>query len=51
MDNVHDMAVFCHDMIMPAMQDLRDPIDRLELIVEQGHLARCRPTATSCSEV
>lgn len=24
MDNVHDMAVFCHDMIMPAMQDLRD---------------------------
>ena len=35
MDNVHDMAVFCHDMIMPAMQDLRDPIDRLELIVDK----------------
>ena len=29
------MAVFCHDMIMPAMQDLRDPIDRLELIVDK----------------
>jgi len=35
MDNVHDMAVFCHDMIVPAMQDLRDPIDRLELIVDK----------------
>ena len=35
MDNVHDMAVFCHDMVMPAMQDLRDPIDRLELIVDK----------------
>ena len=35
MDNVHDMAVFCHDMIMPAMKDLRDPIDRLELIVDK----------------
>lgn len=35
MDNVHDMAVFCHDMIMPAMQDLRAPIDQLELIVDK----------------
>ena len=29
------MAVFCHDMIMPAMQDLRAPIDQLELIVDK----------------
>ncbi len=35
LDCVPEMANFCHDVIAPAMRDLRTPIDKLELIVDK----------------
>ena len=30
-----ERAVYYHDKVMPAMQDLRDPVDKLEMIVDK----------------
>ena len=35
-DCVHEMATFCRDEVVPAMHELRAPIDRLELIVDKA---------------
>ena len=35
LDGVKEMAYYCHDVIAPAMQALREPIDSLELIVDK----------------
>ena len=35
MDSMKELANFCHDTIVPAMKALRDPIDKLELIVDK----------------
>ena len=35
LDGVQEMANYCHDVIAPAMQALREPIDSLELIVDK----------------
>ena len=35
-DCVCEMATFCRDEVVPAMRDLRTPIDRLELIVDKA---------------
>ena len=32
---VRDVANYCHDSLVPAMQALRTPIDELELIVDK----------------
>ena len=36
MDCVHEMANYCHKVIVPAMKELRSPIDRLELLVDKS---------------
>lgn len=35
MDSMKELANFCHDTVVPAMKALRDPIDKLELIVDK----------------
>ena len=35
-DCVREMATFCRDEVVPAMHELRAPIDRLELIVDKA---------------
>lgn len=35
MENICEMANYCHDEVVPAMQALREPVDRLELIVDK----------------
>ena len=35
MDCVKELANYCHDTVVPAMKALRDPIDRLEMIVDK----------------
>ena len=35
MDDMCRMAHFCHDSLVPAMQQLRTPVDQLELIVDK----------------
>lgn len=35
-DSVREMATFCRDEVVPAMHELRAPIDRLELIVDKA---------------
>ena len=36
LDGEKEMANYCHDVIVPAMSALREPIDRLELIVDKA---------------
>ncbi len=36
LDCVREMANFCHDKVTPAMRALREPIDRLELLVDKA---------------
>ncbi len=36
LDCISEMANYCHDVIAPAMAALREPIDRLELIVDKA---------------
>ena len=36
LDCVCEMANFCHDTVVPAMHALREPIDKLELIVDKA---------------
>ena len=35
MDSMKELANFCHNTVVPAMKALRDPIDKLELIVDK----------------
>ncbi len=35
MDCVKELANYCHDTVVPAMKALRDPVDRLEMIVDK----------------
>lgn len=35
-DCVREVANFCHDTVTPAMRALREPIDRLELLVDKA---------------
>ncbi|MBQ3355880.1 MAG: glutamine synthetase III [Oscillospiraceae bacterium] len=35
MEGVKEVANHCHDTVVPAMKALRDPIDRLEMIVDK----------------
>ena len=36
LDCVREMSNFCHDTVVPAMHALREPIDKLELIVDKA---------------
>ncbi len=31
----HDQAVYCHDVLVPAMENLREPVDQMELLVDR----------------
>ena len=35
MEGIREVANYCYDVVVPAMKALRDPIDRLELIVDK----------------
>ena len=36
LESVPEMAKYCHDVVTPAMKALREPIDRLELLVDKA---------------
>ena len=35
-EDIKEMAYFCHDVVVPTMKSLRDPIDELELLVDKA---------------